>query len=264
MPVRDSPTSSPVLDHQSSSGFTRCLRAIQLIIHICRGLFTAWLILPRASKDKRNEIIRSWSRTLLAIFNIRLVTYGRTPDQQTTGALFVANHISWLDIHAINSVHAVRFIAMAEIRQWPLLGWLAAQANTLFIDREKRHEAGRIVSTTANSLRSGDCLCYFPEGTTTDGTVLKPFKSSLMQASVDAGTRIWPVAIRYSGKNGKPDVELSYADATLLQSLGKVLAQHSPVVELHFGEPIEAAGQDRRQLVVMAKDFIARSLQLPH
>jgi 1-acyl-sn-glycerol-3-phosphate acyltransferase len=240
------------------------VRATHLVIHICRGLFIAWLILPRTTQEKRNEIISNWSKSLLAVFNIRLVTYGRVPDQGTAGVLFVANHVSWLDIYAINSVRAVRFIAMAEIRRWPLLGWLAAQASTLFIDRDKRHEAGRMVEITANSLRSGDCLCYFPEGTTTDGNTLKPFKSSLMQAAVHAGTRIWPVAIRYSGKNGKPDVELSYANATLLQSLRKVLAQQSPVVELHFGEPIEAAGQDRRQLASMARAFIAMRLQLPH
>lgn len=239
------------------------VRSFRLFIHICRGLLTAAFVLPRVSPEKRDALIRRWSRQLLAVFNIRLITHGSMPGAGTKSVLFVANHVSWIDIHAINSVRTVRFIAMAEIRRWPILGWLVAQANTLFTDREKRHEAGRMVEITANSLRSGDCLCYFPEGTTTDGRTLKPFKSSLMQAAVNAGARVWPIAIRYSGKNGKPDIELSYANATLLQSLGKVLAQQSPLVELYFGEPIEAAGQDRRQLASLARDFISGSLQLP-
>ena len=178
--------------------------------------------------------------------------------------MFVANHVSWIDIYAINSVRAVRFVAKAEIRRWPIFGWLAYQVNTLFTDRERRQEAGRMVEVTADSLRTGDCLCFFPEGATTDGTELKAFKSSLMQAAINAQARIWPVAIRYPNENGKPDTELSYANVNLFDSVRKVLAQQAPVVELHFGQPIDAAGQDRRHLSAEARIFIAERFKLTH
>lgn len=176
--------------------------------------------------------------------------------------MFVANHVSWIDIHAINSVRTVRFVAMAEIRQWPVFGWLAAQVNTLFTDRARRHDAGRMVTITADSLRAGDCLCYFPEGTTTDGTALKPFKSSLIQAAINAQARICAIAIRYPDSNGGSNTLLSYANVSLLQSVGHVLAQQSPVVELYFDEAIPAGHQARRDISSAAEAFISRHLKL--
>jgi 1-acyl-sn-glycerol-3-phosphate acyltransferase len=223
---------------------------------------TATFILPRVPPDKRDLIIRNWSRQLLHVFNIRLITHGPVPGPDTAGIMFVANHVSWIDIHAINAVRPVRFIAMAEIRQWPVFGWLAAQANTLFTDRARRHDAGRIVAITAESLRAGDCLCYFPEGTTSDGNTLKPFKNSLMQAAINAHAAICPVAIRYPDSDGTINTELSYANVSLLQSVCKVLAQQAPVVEIFFGEATEVAGQDRHEVSTRARDFISHRLRL--
>jgi len=196
------------------------------------------------------------------VFNIRLVVHGPLPEHDARGVLIVANHVSWIDIYAINSVRPVRFVAKSEIRRWPVFGWLAAQVNTLFTDRERRQDAGRMVEVTTESLCAGDCLCYFPEGVTTDGTELKPFKSSLIQAAINADGHIWPVAIRYPKANGEPDTELSYANVSLLESVSKVLARQSPVVELYFAEPVTAAGHDRRQLAFMARATIARHLDI--
>ena len=196
------------------------------------------------------------------MFNIRVITYGVVPERDARSIMFVANHVSWIDIYALNSVRTVRFVAKAEIRRWPVFGWLAAQVNTLFTDRERRHDAGRMVTSTADSLKQGDCLCYFPEGMTTDGSELKPFKSSLMQAAINANAMVWPVAIRYPGKDDKPNKELSYFDVTLLESVKKVLAQHAPVVELHFASPVEASGHDRRQLSTLARQYISDTLRI--
>lgn len=245
-----------------SSKLTRLVRATRLFFHIAFGLLTAALVLPRVSPQKRDRIIRRWSKGLLNVFNIRLVTHGSVPDPQIAGVMFVANHVSWLDIHVIHSICTVRFIAMAEIRRWPVFGWLAHQANTLFTDRAKRQEAGRMVEITTDSLRAGDSLCYFPEGTTTEGRDLKPFKASLMQAAINANTYIWPIAIRYPDVDGQPNPDLSYANTNLFGSLKKVLAQQAPIAEVYFNEPITTAGQDRRQLSELARASIAQSLGL--
>ncbi len=176
--------------------------------------------------------------------------------------MFVANHVSWVDIFALNSVRALRFVAKSEIRGWPILGWLCEKGNTLFVERTKRQNAGRMVKLAANCLRAGDCLCFFPEGVTSDGTRLNAFKGSLMQAAIEAESRIWPVAIRYPKSNGSANTEMAYFDdMSLLQSLKQVLAQCSPVVELHFLPTIATQGQDRRGLSHLARQAIAESLK---
>ncbi|HEU4709567.1 MAG TPA: lysophospholipid acyltransferase family protein [Methylophilaceae bacterium] len=252
------------MSKRHSAKLTRLIRAAHLALHIGYGLLTAALVLPWVKAARRDRIISRWCRHLLGVFNIRLVLHGQVPERDASGILFVANHVSWIDIYAINSVRAVRFVAMAEIRRWPVLGWLAAQANTLFTNRSKRHEAGRLVQDVADSLNAGDCLCYFPEGSTSDGSQLKPFKSSLLQAAVDADAIVWPVAILYPDESGQPDPELSYANRTLWGSVKQVLAQQAPIVELHFDKPISAIGQDRRALSSSIRACIAGRLKLMH
>lgn len=199
----------------------------------------------------------------MGILNIRVVATGHVPNEQVRGAMFVANHISWLDIHALNSMRTVRFIAKSDIRSWPVLGWLMAQANTLFIERDKKQDASRIVATATQSLQAGDCLCYFPEGTTTDGNELRPFKGSLMQAAIDAHTDIRPFSIRYPNPDGSTNIAMAYHnDTTMWQSLLMILGQRHPVVELNFAAPIASAGHERRGLCLMARQSIAAKLDL--
>jgi 1-acyl-sn-glycerol-3-phosphate acyltransferase len=182
--------------------------------------------------------------------------------------MFVANHISWTDIHALNSLIALRFVAKSEIRSWPVIGYLTYKANALFIDRAKRQDAGRIVNTAADSLQSGDNLCFFPEGTTTDGTEIKRFKSSLIQAAIESNATIRPVAIRYPTPSGAANIGLAYAgETTMLESMLQILSQKNPVVELFFLAPIiitELAEQDkdRRALTHSVEHLIRHTLDL--
>ncbi len=236
-----------------------------MAIHILYGLFIAGIILPRVNARRRDLIISRWCKGLLAVLNIRIITRGTLPDINVVGTMFVANHISWVDIHALNSVRAVRFIAKSEIRDWPIFGWISEQVNTLFTERTRRSDAGRMVELTANCLRAGDCLCFFPEGTTSDGTELKAFKGSLLQAPINAGAQIWPVTICYPNADGCANTEMAYhANMNLLESIRKVLAQRSPVVELHFSPPIFTAGHERRDLSLLARQAIAHNLNLAH
>ena len=251
------------LPEKKTSLPTQLFRLSRLGLHTLYGISVAATILPRVSMSRRERIIRRWSKQLLNILNMQVIAKGYIPDDGTRGTMFVANHISWLDIHALNSIRTVRFIAKADIRSWPVIGWLVAQANTLFIEREKKQDASRMVSTAASSLLAGDCLCYFPEGTTTDGTELKPFKGSLMQAAIDTNTAIRPFAIRYPDANGSPNAAMAYhGDTTLWQSLRMVVSQPRPVVELDFAAPIASASHERRGLCLMARQSIAARLTL--
>jgi 1-acyl-sn-glycerol-3-phosphate acyltransferase len=230
-------------------------------LHLLLGFCAAATILPIVGAKQRDFIISAWSRGLLAALNIRLMTHGALPDDDSSSTMFVANHVSWIDIFALNGVCALRFIAKSEIRGWPIFGWLCEKGNTLFIERTKRQDASRMVALTADCLRAGDRLCFFPEGATSDGTHLRAFKGSLMQAAIDTESPIWPVAIRYPKADGSTNIEMAYFDdMNLLQSLKQVLAQRSPVVKLHFLTVIATHGHDRRSLSLLARQAIATSL----
>lgn len=237
---------------------------LRMMIHTLYGMLIATALLPRANPRQRDAIISRWSTSLLAVMNIRVVVKGSPPGPDVASTMFVANHISWADIHALNTVRAVRFIAKSEVRGWPIFGWFAQKSNTLFIDRSKKQDAGRIVETVTASLAAGDCLCYFPEGTTTDGRELKPFKGSIMQAAINTGSMIWPFTVRYPNPDGSANTEMAYfGDMSLVDSIFLVLAQRNPVVELEFLTPISPHGHERRGLTILIRQKIAEKLSLP-
>src|SRR5690606_10744494 len=127
------------LQKKHASNLTQMFRTCRMVLHTLYGVFVAGIILPRLDPQQRNRAISRWSASLLDLLNIRVVAEGVVPQQVLSNTMFVANHISWLDIHALNSIHTSRFIAKSEIRQWPVFGFFATSVNTLFIDREKRH-----------------------------------------------------------------------------------------------------------------------------
>jgi 1-acyl-sn-glycerol-3-phosphate acyltransferase len=234
-----------------------------MALHTLYGIIVTGIILPRLDQQQRNRAISRWSASLLNLLNIRVIAEGVIPQQALRNTMFVANHVSWVDIHALNSVHTTRFIAKSEIRQWPVFGFFAARVNTLFIDREKRHEAGKIVDTTKMALQAGDCICFFPEGTTTDGTEIKPFKGSLLQAAIEANSEVRPFSIHYPDAEDGINTEMSYwGEMSLIESMRNVIRQRQATVVLRFAEPINAADYDRRKLTSMTREIIIRSSNL--
>jgi 1-acyl-sn-glycerol-3-phosphate acyltransferase len=177
--------------------------------------------------------------------------------------MFVANHISWTDIHSLNSIVPVRFIAKIEIKSWPIFGYLVSKSGTLFINRSIRKDATRIVDMTTESLKEQDNVCLFPEGTTTDGTHTLAFKSSIIQAAIDANATIWPVAIYYPLPDGKPNINMAFAgETTMLESMKMILRMRSPVVELYFLDPISCSGHTRQSVTNLAYQAIIHQLKL--
>ncbi len=175
--------------------------------------------------------------------------------------MFLANHISWIDIHALNSVLPLQFIAKSDINQWPVFGYLVRKSGTIFINRESRKDTARIVETTANSLLAGGNVGFFPEGTTTDGSTLAHFKSSIVQAAINANADLRPVAIYYPLPNGKPNTAMAYAgETTLGESMHHVLNLKKPIVELHFLPPISVKNESRQTLTKAVFERIANQL----
>jgi 1-acyl-sn-glycerol-3-phosphate acyltransferase len=248
---------------QHCHSLTRAYRTARIVVHTITGLIVASAVLPLVSVPRKRSIVKWWCGGLLRAFHIQVNTFGDLPPANTQGVMFVANHVSWADIHALNSMIPLRFVAKSDIKDWPIFGYLVTKANTLFIDRSKRQHAARIVETVSNSLMAGDNLCYFPEGTTSDGTHMLPFKSSVLQAAINANTQIWPVAIRYVNADGSINTEMAYAGETsMIESMKLIIMQKNAQVELHFLAPIKAAQCDRRELTDAAFQAIKTKLAL--
>jgi 1-acyl-sn-glycerol-3-phosphate acyltransferase len=141
-----------------------------------------------------------------------------------------ANHVSWLDIFAISRRAPTRFIAKSEIRDWPLAGWIAERAGTIFIRRERRRDTGRISERVHAALAEGDCVGLFPEGATTEGDEMLKFHSSLFEPAVANAAHVHPCAIRYERADG-PCREVAYVgELSFMQSFGLVMRQRGVVV----------------------------------
>jgi 1-acyl-sn-glycerol-3-phosphate acyltransferase len=240
----------------------RALRLTGLTLHLLLGLLLLSLLLPLLPEARRAAIRMWWSDRLIRLLGIHLRVVGVTPAQH--GVLFAANHVSWLDPFLLLARHPAHFVAKAEIRSWPVLGWLAAQSGTVFIERQRSRDTGRVMRALVALLQRGDDVGLFPEATTSDGTTLYPFKPSLLQAAADSGAALCPVGVRYVNPDGSRNLETLFIGETgLLHSLWAVSGARGIVAELHYCPLIDAAGHDRRELAQLAETAIASALHLP-
>ncbi|SCK09647.1 1-acyl-sn-glycerol-3-phosphate acyltransferase [Vogesella sp. LIG4] len=250
--------------HQTTSLLVRLLRIARLAAHVFRGVITIATLYPRLSQPEKAVITQRWSQQLLHILAIKVKVTGQAPGVYPPHTLVVANHVSWLDIFALNSVTVSRFVAKKELRDWPLAGFLIKSAGTLFIDRSKRRDTSQVNKQLAAALHNGDCMAVFPEATTSDGTGLLPFKSSLFEAARLAGATVQPVAIRYVSPGGHYCASAAYAgDTSFGQSLWAVLSTRAMVVELSFTAAMPAADASRFALSESSRSAIAAALDLP-
>lgn len=226
------------------------------------GLVLSALALPVCNRYLRLGLIQWWCRGLLRTLNIQLKISGQVPNNHLYGSMLVANHISWVDIHAINSVIPVRFVAKMEIKSWPIFGYLVKKSGTIFIDRTSRKDASRVVDVISLALKQHDNVCVFPEGTTTEGLSVWPFKSSIMQAAINAQATVIPVTIRYPLASNQPNIAAAYSgETTLIESINAFLTMKQPVVHLHFSAPITYTDANTRQtLAKQAQQTIAQHL----
>lgn len=238
------------------------LRAARLALHIGYGLMLA-IAYPRFPAALRRRILQRWSAALLTIFNVRVEL---APDSSLRGlrsGLIVTNHISWLDVFVLNAVVPMRFVAKAEVRRWPFIGWLCARAQTLFIERGKARAAARMNVQLVELLQRGECLAVFPEGTTTDGAQVGHFHPSLLQPAIDAAARVHPVAIRYHDGTGSRSSAAAYiGELSFGASLWNILSTPELHVRLIASPALDACTLDRRSLTSSARTQIAGALAL--
>lgn len=223
-----------------------CWRLLRVFLHILTGLWIAAVRLPRLQPVAQSAQVQVWSLALLGHIGIALEVRGQPP--LLGPVLLVANHISWLDIPVMHAARHCRFVSKSDIKDWPLVGTLATAAGTLYIERSSRRDALRMVHLMRDALLAGEVLAVFPEGTTGDGLSMLPFHANLLQAALSADAPAQPVGLRFIDKaSGQPSLAPSYVgDVTLLGSIWRTLSAPPMVAVVHYGEPEQAAGRDRR------------------
>lgn len=228
------------------NGLTACWRSYRVLAHVLAGAWTIRVVFPRLSVTQKEERIQAWALELLARLAIKLIVKGQPC--QAGPALLASNHISWLDIMVLHAARHCRFVSKSELQHWPLVGTLATGAGTLYIERESRRDAMRVVHHMAECLRQGEVLAVFPEGTTGDGTQLLPFHANLLQAAISAQAPVQPVALHFADEvTGAVSFAPCYiGDDTLVRSIWRTLSAKGVVAVLHFGTPQLANGRDRR------------------
>jgi 1-acyl-sn-glycerol-3-phosphate acyltransferase len=234
-------------------------RLFRLALHALHGLGVVLLRLPTLDDAGRRAKVQWWSAKLLRLLRVELQLRG----QFRPGAkLIVANHVSWLDITAIHSVcPQARFVSKADVQGWPLIGRLVAAGGTLYIQREKRRDALRVVHEMADAMRSGDTVAVFPEGTTTEGRMLLPFHANLLQAAIAVDAPVQPVALRYSDDQHEVSPAAAWVgETTLLQSLWRLACARQLRVAVHVLPAQGTDHADRRVLSERLRATISAAL----
>ena len=248
---------------RSNSSFTRLYRLTRLLLHIAYGCVGVAAIFPFLSHQRRWQTIQGWSRQMLRIVHLRLTVCGSPPSRQTP-TLIVSNHVSWLDICVLHSVTPLRFVAKSEVRGWPMVGSLASGVGTIFIQRGNPLDTVRTNRAIVQALSRGEHVAMFPEGTSTDGSEIKPFHPSLFQPALEAAAQVVVVALRYVNPDGSVNPEASYAgERSLWESFRLVAGRRSLVAELIFAATIDVNGRARADIARAAECAAADALQLP-
>ncbi|TAK49981.1 MAG: 1-acyl-sn-glycerol-3-phosphate acyltransferase [Xanthobacteraceae bacterium] len=242
-------------------GGVRCARAA---LHLGVAAWKLSFHAPFWSEARHRREVARWSRKVFTILGVRLAVSGEPMTARALPLMVVANHVSWLDIHALLAVADMRFVAKSEVLGWPVIGRLAARLGTVFVERGRRAASRDTNAAIAALLRTGKPVCVFPEGTTTDGHRLEPFRAALLEPATALGAVVQPVAIRYRDAAGEPsDAAAFIGDMTVPQSLWRLARRRGLRAEVHFLAPVAAAGLDRRALAARAERTIAGHLGVP-
>ncbi|HEY7873404.1 MAG TPA: lysophospholipid acyltransferase family protein [Rudaea sp.] len=203
------------------------------------------------------RMTRWWSGALVRCFGFRI----RCSGEPLPGAvLFVANHVSWLDIELMHSQRIMSFVAKAEIARWPLVGWLASRAGTIYHRRGSTHSLAAVMEHVVARLRTGMAVGVFPEGGTGPGDRLRTFHARIFQVAVDADVPVQPVALCY-GKSGKMDLRVPFApNESFFANFVRLLGDPGMDAEVHFLETVPPNSDGRRAVAEAARTRIAVAL----
>ncbi len=223
------------------------LRFVLLLLHLFVGLYiTLWhhTINRRSFNHPKYQCaIQWWLGAIAYILGIRIEVLG---DLTESATLLVANHISWLDIPVIGYAANPRFLSKSEVKKWPIIGWLAQSAGTLFLQRGEASATESAKQAIISGLESGGKVIIFPEGTTSDGSSMKHFHARLYAAPIQTQSLVQPVALIYLNNKGECNTIVPYVGKqTLLSNVWNIARQRESYVQVHFLTPLNVDGKSR-------------------
>ena len=232
------------------------VRLLRMLAHLARGLWIIRARFPVMEHAEREAAVQAWACRMLECIGVELQVRGGVP--VVGPVLLVSNHISWLDILVLHAARHCRFISKADIAHWPLVGTLATAAGTLYITRESRRDALRVVHHMADCLRAGDVLAVFPEGTTGDGSAVLPFHANLLQAAIATDVPVVPIGLKFlNARTALPSYAPCFiGDDTLVGSVWRTLCAQDLVAVVQFGAAQHCTGRDRRSWAVNLRETV--------
>lgn len=197
--------------------------------------------------QKQKAYRQKWMRKVTNVIGMRLTIVGEVP-QNEQSALWVANHITWLDIPVIGSAGA-GFLSKAEVRKWPVIGWLGKKGGTVFIRRGGKNASQIASQEIATKITAGDNILVFPEGTTGPGNDVSSFYARVFAPALEHKLRVQPIAIQYFNHKGEYQANLAWSDESFMTNLLRVLGEPSIEVVLTFLPLIDSSHYTQRKRI---------------
>ena len=231
-------------------------RATYLLATVFWGFLAVLVLYPLIKKDQQRAVKKAWSHQMLKAcgldFKVEASPEGFHEPQP--GELVVMNHISFIDILALDALRPVHFIAKSEIRAWPVIGTLCERTGTIFIERGKRHAVHDVLKTMASELNQNEVVSFFPEGTTGDGTQLLPFHANLFEAAVRSGAPVRPVVISYRQYGLPTTIPAFIDDLSLVDCALAVFRAKGLSISMRVLDRISSEGLSRHELAARVRE----------
>jgi lyso-ornithine lipid O-acyltransferase len=210
-------------------------------------LFHHYLAASKSSPEAtRAKLVQLHARRLLRVIGGKIKASGPVP----TNGLLVSNHLSYLDILVLGSLAPSVFVAKREIKSWPVFGWLTSLAGSVYVNREKRTHAGQAAKEIEAALHSGVLVILFPEGTSSDGKTILPFKSALLEPATRHPHSLSVGLIQYEINDGDVVEEVCYwKDMTLVTHLINLLSKRSVRASVKLA-PLHNGSANRKELAL--------------
>ena len=232
--------------------------AVVLLLGLALASFVA--VVERAYRHDlmalRQRLTAWFLRRLSRALPFEVEVHGELPQGPH---LWVGNHVSWTDIPLLGQLLPISFLSKAEVRNWPLAGWLAHKAGTLFI-RRGAGDSQWLNQQLQRYLKDGRPLLLFPEGTTHDGSTLRTFHGRLLSSAIELQIPLQPVAIRYLHRGQPCSLSPFVGDDDMLSHLLRLLRSEVRDVEIHLLPPLCSRGLNRNQLARQAQQVIGNAL----
>ena len=242
------------------------LRLPWLLVHVLLFLPMVLLLISLPTRRLRlpagepleYRLIRWWQDGLMRVFGFRMRRRG-TPLPGPT--VFVANHVSWIDIVALHSQRMMGFVAKREIAGWPIVGYLAGRGETIFHQRGSTESLGGVLEEMLARLRAGRSVGVFPEGRTRGGDAIGPFHARIFLAAVEAGVPVQPVALRYGARGSAQPVVAFGPKESFFANFVRLLGEPARAADICFLEPIRVADvEGRRRIAELSRERIVQAM----